>query len=110
MSKSKKRLPVLLKVILWSMLMGTLCFAGAFGAVCLAEQSEKKDVDLTRGEVIVVLGSQVYPDGSLSPNLTYRVTVALDAYNQRPRMICVCGGQGENEPAAEADRMRDWLV
>lgn len=59
---------------------------------------------------IVVLGAQVYQDGSLSPQLELRMEAALKEYERFPRLMITCGAQGANEPAPEGDVMRDWLV
>ena len=61
-------------------------------------------------DAIIVLGAQVKADGTLSVALERRLTVALDAYNESPQLIIPCGAQGGNEPRAEGDVMRDWLI
>ena len=61
-------------------------------------------------DAIIVLGAQVKQDGSLSVALERRLTVALDAYRQSPQTIITCGAQGGNEPRAEGDVMREWLI
>ena len=61
-------------------------------------------------DAIIVLGAQVKADGTPSVALERRLTVALDAYNANPQVVIVCGAQGGDEPVAEGDLMRDWLI
>ena len=61
-------------------------------------------------DVIVVLGAQVKPDGSPSVALERRMTVALRAYQEKPRLILCCGARGGNEPEAEGTVMRSWMI
>lgn len=61
-------------------------------------------------DVILVLGAQVKADGTLSVALERRLTVALKAYQNDPQLIITCGAQGADEPRAEGEVMRDWLV
>ena len=61
-------------------------------------------------QAIIVLGAQVKPDGTPSVALERRLTAALEAYGEDPQLIIVCGAQGGNEPRAEGDVMRDWLL
>ena len=61
-------------------------------------------------DVIIVLGAQVKPDGTPSEALRRRLTAALEAYREKRQIIIVCGAQGANEPRAEGDVMRDWLL
>lgn len=85
-----------------------LCFFGGMGLIVYAETHPAP-----LGEdsaAIVVLGAQVYADGSLSPQLELRMEAALQEYRRRPRLMITCGGQGENEPAPEGELMRKWLM
>ena len=61
-------------------------------------------------DVIIVLGAQVKADGTPSVALERRLTAALDTYRVDPQVIICCGAQGANEPAAEGDVMRAWLI
>ena len=61
-------------------------------------------------DVIIVLGAQVKEDGTPSVALERRLTAALETYQTDPQVIICCGAQGVNEPAAEGDVMRAWLL
>lgn len=94
--------------LLLLILLGCLCAGAAFGLLAYAEThpaNAKTDTD-----AIIVLGAQVYADGSLSPQLALRMEAALTAYQQYPRPIIACGAQGGNEPAPEGQVMRGWLI
>lgn len=60
-------------------------------------------------DYIIVLGAQVYEDGP-SSILKYRLDRALKYLNENENTKCiVCGGQGYNEPFAEAVGMKKYL-
>lgn len=61
-------------------------------------------------DTLIVLGAQVKPDGSPSEILGIRLRVALETYQESPQMIITCGAQGADEPMAEGEMMRDWLI
>lgn len=61
-------------------------------------------------DAIIVLGAQVKQDGTPSVALQRRMQAALDAYNNHPALMIVCGAQGDNEPRAEGDVMRDFML
>ena len=88
-------------------LVGVLLCAALIGFVYYQETHlpEQKESD-----VIIVLGAQVKPDGTPSEALRRRLTAALEAYHEKRQTIIVCGAQGTNEPRAEGDVMRDWLM
>jgi uncharacterized SAM-binding protein YcdF (DUF218 family) len=97
-----------MRLILLLALTGALLFGLALGALCLAETNPpevRQD-----SEAVIVLGCQVYANGQLSPQLRLRLTAALNTYRDDPRLIVTTGGQGEKEPAAEGQVMRDWLI
>lgn len=76
---------------------------GAFVASGFGQQGED-DLDY-----VVVLGAQVRDDGP-SMVLRYRLDAAAQYLQQNPRTICiVSGGQGANEPVAEAVAMAAYL-
>lgn len=87
--------------------LGLLCAAGLMGFVYYKETHLPPVED---SDVIIVLGAQVKEDGTPSVALTRRLTAALESYLEKPQLIIVCGAQGINEPRAEGDVMRDWLI
>lgn len=61
-------------------------------------------------ETVLVLGCRVYSD-HLSKMLVGRLTSAYTLLCRYPKMQCVVsGGQGDDEPCAEAAAMKRWLV
>lgn len=95
-------------ILLTLMLLGILLFGLALGTLCYAEAHPP--VLSGDSQAIIVLGCQVYRDGTPSPQLELRLEAALEAWRQHPRMIIACGAQGSNEPAPEGDVMRAWLL
>ena len=87
--------------------LGLLCAVGLMGFVYYKETHLPPVGD---SDVIIVLGAQVKEDGTPSVALTRRLTAALESYLEKPQLIIVCGAQGINEPRAEGDVMRDWLI
>lgn len=88
-------------------LVGLACAVGLIGFVWYKETHLPPIGD---SDVIIVLGAQVKEDGTPSVALTRRLTAALESYLAKPQLIIVCGAQGINEPRAEGDVMRDWLI
>ena len=88
-------------------LLGVLCTAGLMGFVYYKETHLPPVGD---SDVIIVLGAQVKADGTPSVALERRLTAALESYRADRQLIIVCGAQGGNEPRAEGDVMRDWLI
>ena len=66
--------------------------------------------EIKDSDAIIVLGAQVKEDGTPSVALERRLTAALETYRVDPQIIICCGAQGANEPAAEGDVMRAWLL
>ena len=97
----------LLMAVLALALIAALFCAGLIGFVYYKETHlpERQESD-----VIIVLGAQVKEDGTPSVALERRLTAALESYQEKPQLIIVCGAQGINEPRAEGDVMRDWLI
>ncbi|MDO4400745.1 MAG: YdcF family protein [Coriobacteriia bacterium] len=61
-------------------------------------------------DYIVVLGAQVRPDETPGSVLQYRLDAAVSYLRENPQTTCiVSGGQGPNEPVAEADCMGTYL-
>jgi len=62
-------------------------------------------------DAVLVLGCGIFPDGQLTYSLRSRLDTAYDALEKYEEAFCiVSGGQGANEPVAEAQTMRDYLV
>ena len=61
-------------------------------------------------DAIIVLGAQVNPDGNPSIQLRWRLDAAVTAWRETNAVIVTCGAQGSNEPASEAEVMRDYLA
>ena len=47
---------------------------------------------------------------NLSEDELALLTAALEEYQKQPMLMIVCGAQGSDEPRAEGDVMRDWLI
>lgn len=107
MKKNRKR-KGLLHFIFLCALAAVCCFGLALGALCYAQAHADQNENVS--DAIIVLGAQVYSSGELSPQLTLRMEAALEAYLASPRLMIVCGAQGNNEPVAEGDAMRAWLL
>lgn len=73
----------------------------------LKDFGDKGEPDL---DYIIVLGAQVRDDGP-STVLRFRLETAYDYLSENERTMCiVSGGQGFNEPRAEADVMAEYLI
>ena len=88
-------------------LLGAVCAAGLVGFVYYKETHLPPVGEF---DTIIVLGAQVKADGTPSVALERRLTAALEEYRKQPRLMIVCGAQGSDEPRAEGDVMRDWLI
>ena len=88
-------------------LFGVVCAAGMIGFVYDKETHLPPIGDF---DTIIVLGAQVKADGTPSVALERRLTAALEEYQKQPMLMIVCGAQGSDEPRAEGDVMRDWLI
>ncbi len=98
-----------LRILFILLLIGILVFLLALGALVIAE----KTVPAPGGDnrYMLVLGAQVYETGEPSKQLLARIETAFAYWQAHPGVIIIgCGGQGTNEPAAEGDVIRDWLV
>ena len=97
------------RVVLFIVLLGAALFLLALGALVIAEHSVPAPGDGSR--YMLVLGAQVYETGEPSRQLLARLETALSWWEKHPDTVIVaCGGRGSNEPAAEGDVMRDWLI
>ena len=62
-------------------------------------------------DTLIVLGAQVYRNGTPSPALKRRLDLALALYEEGfAGVIITTGAQGSNEPMPEADAMKNYLV
>ena len=62
---------------------------------------------------IIALGFQLYPDGSMKPELLERLRVVLKSARKYPNAFIVCTGGGtapENQDVTEAGQMADYLI
>lgn len=98
----------MIKILLILCLLGVLGFGIMLGILVYAETHPAAHTNRT--DAIVVLGAQIYEDGTVSPQLQYRLEKALEAYRENPRLIAVCGAKGVNEPAPEGEVMKAWLI
>ena len=87
---------------------GMLAGAGVLAAVCVCAGRERR---AESADCIIVLGARVWPSGRMSTSLLYRCERALKAWQDGVAgNIIVCGGQGDDEPAAEADVMKAYFL
>jgi len=96
-----------LRVLLVLALMGAV---GACALMGFVYYMETHLPEIRESDVIIVLGAQVKEDGTPSVALERRLKAALDSYGEKRQTIIVCGAQGGNEPRAEGDVMREWLL
>ena len=101
-----KRLHPVVKVFLVLVLLGTLVFGALLGLV-LGGAHDSIDGD---PQVMIILGCKL-EDWGPSWMLQDRLDKALEYLENHPDMtVVVSGGQGENEPATEAQGMADYLA
>ena len=95
--------------MIFTLILVGILFGGlALGALCYAESHAPGAGE--DSQAIIVLGAQVYASGEPSPQLELRLEAALQAYQEKHRLIIACGAQGDNEPAPEGKVMREWLI
>ena len=64
----------------------------------------------TPADTVIVLGCGIFPDGRLTVSLKNRLDAAYDYMKDHPNAsVIVSGGQGDNEPVAEAEAMQNYL-
>jgi len=103
----KRKKTFLFRAFLGLFLLGVLCFGILTGIIAWG------DKDLIRGnpDIMIILGCKVQPWGEPSTLLRDRLDKALEYLAIHQDMtIVVSGGQGNDEPRAEADVMYDYLV
>lgn len=97
----------MLKVLLVLILLGVLAYLGLVAMVCWKETHVETMPD---PEAIIVLGCQVKKDGTPNLQLQWRLDAAYDAWQAHRCPIVVTGGQGADEPIAEGQAMRIYLM
>lgn len=101
-----KRFPPVLKIFAALCLLGILVFGALLGQVL----SGARDDINSEPKAMVILGCQLHEWGP-SVMLRDRLDKGLDYLADHPDMlVVVSGGQGENEPVAEAQGMADYLA
>ena len=101
-------LPALVKRIAAVLLVGVLAALVLSWGLIATEFKAQGEDDL---DYLIVLGAQIYSDGSPSPSLRYRLDAALAYLEQNPdTRVIVSGGKGPNEPYAEARGMAAYLM
>ncbi len=98
------------RLLVGLLLVALVCLACVVGLMGFVFYKETHLPPVGDSDVIIVLGAQVKEDGTPSVALERRLTAALESYQEKPQLIIVCGAQGINEPRAEGDVMRDWLI
>ena len=101
---------IIRRLLVGLLLVALVCLACVVGLMGFVFYKETHLPPVGDSDVIIVLGAQVKEDGTPSVALTRRLTAALESYLEKPQLIIVCGAQGINEPRAEGDVMRDWLL
>lgn len=87
---------------------------------CWKEATSQMSVDygplpdgLEEGDALclIVLGFQLYPDGSMREELIHRLEIALESAKKYPKsyILCTGGGTAEASNATEAQAMARWL-
>lgn len=100
-------LPMLARRIIIMLVCVALAVLGFTQTLILSQISAAGEPNL---DYVIVLGAQIYDDGSPSPVLKYRLDAALDYLQDNPGTKCiVSGGKGPNEPYPEADGMARYL-
>lgn len=101
-----RALPNAVRIPIGIVLCVALCSFGVSQAAIVSHMRDEGDRNL---DYIIVLGAQVH-QGSPSLVLRYRLDRAAEYLRANPDTTCiVSGGQGPNEPYAEARGMADYL-
>lgn len=105
--RKTKRFKKLMNLLLVCFSLGLL-----YSAFCLVQIiSAELDTYVPENSTVIVLGSQVFPDGSASPSFTNRLDAAYEYLVENPDACCVVtGGQGADEPLAEGEVGRNYLI
>lgn len=101
-------MPAPVRHVALSLLAAAVVAVGSSWGLIASEMGARGEDDL---DYLIVLGAQIYDDGSPSPSLRYRLDAALDYLRENPdTRVIVSGGKGPNEPYAEAKGMANYLV
>lgn len=99
---------MIVRCALTAIALGAIVFLGVLTAVCLCAGRERM---AQTSDCIIVLGARVWPSGRMSNSLLYRCESALEAWKSGiAENIIVTGGQGSDEPVAEASAMRAYFL
>ena len=100
-----------LRILISLLAIGIVAFGALVAYVCMAERRIPEKVsELGSYDAIIVLGAQVKRDGTPNVQLQWRLDAATEAWEAHPVPIVVCGAQGSDEPAPEAEVMKQVLV
>ena len=104
-------MPRSVRIILILCILAAVVYACVIGYVCYNEKGVQTAVQENDSyAAIIVVGAQVKKDGTPNVQLGWRLDAAYDAYSQRPVPVVVCGAQGKDEPVAEAEAMKQYLM
>ncbi len=102
-----KKLPRFLKSIILILISASIILFVLVEVFIISRFNSKGEPGL---DYVIVLGAQYREDGP-SVVLKYRLDAAVDYLMENPATKVICsGGQGSNEPVAEGDGMKDYLV
>lgn len=102
-----QRLPAFLRITVRILLIAAAAIVAVTWGLVLSDFHDRGEQNL---DYIVVLGAQVREDGP-SPVLKYRLDTAFEYLKNNPETRCiVSGGKGSNEPSAEGDVMKEYLI
>ena len=104
--KQKKK-PSLRRRILRLLAALVLVWAVLFSGLWIWGLSEGRGGE---ADVMIVLGSNVLPNGEPNTVLEARLREALARYQADPLPIVCCGAQGPDEPMPEGEAMKAWLL
>ncbi len=101
------------KLPLWLPVSAATFSAAAFIIFCVVEVlvfMGAAAADAPGLDYVIVLGARVHPDG-ISNSLKQRLDKAVEYSQENPGTVFILsGGQGDDEPVAEAQAMYDYMV
>ncbi len=98
---------ILLKIILWLVILAVIAYMVMLGVLIWKVHHVPQSEDF---DAIIILGSQVLPDGTPNIQLKWRLDKALEMLKNRSVPVVVCGAKGADEPLPEAEAMRNYLM